>query len=173
MKRFILALLALVMLAGSANAQSKKRTIDPESLPKAATELIQKHWPSCAIDFAYVKGREYEALLTDGTIIEFDSKGVRKEMKCTEGLPVTLVPGYITRYIVNRYPKQLIIDCEKMKGGYEITLTNGVDPENPSTQIIVDDAGQWFYLENFDMNPYWWTEERYSMYHPYIIGDTG
>ncbi len=51
--------------------------------------------------------------------------------------------------------------------------TNGVDPENPSTQIIVDDAGQWFYLENFDMNPYWWTEERYSMYHPYIIGVTG
>ncbi len=50
--------------------------------------------------------------------------------------------------------------------------TNGVDPENPSTQIIVDDAGQWFYLENFDMNPYWWTEERYSMYHPYIIGVT-
>jgi hypothetical protein len=79
MKKIILALFAIVMLAGSANAQSKKRTIDPENLPKAATKLIQKHWPSCAIDFAYVKGREYEALLTDGTIIQFDNKGVWKE----------------------------------------------------------------------------------------------
>jgi len=127
MKKFILALFAIILLAGTANAQSKKRTIDPENLPKAANELIQKHWPSCAIDFAYVKGREFEALLTDGTIIEFDSKGVWKEMKCTEGLPVTLVPVYITRYIVNRYPKQLIIDCEKMRGGYEVTLTNGLE----------------------------------------------
>ena len=121
MKKIILALFAIVLLAGSANAQSKKRTIDPENLPKAANELIQKHWPSCAIDFAYVKGKEYEALLTDGTIIQFDSKGVWKEMKCTEGLPVTLVPVYITRYIVNRYPKQLIIDCEKL-GDYVMNV---------------------------------------------------
>ena len=66
------------------------------------------------------------------------------------------------------------ITNEIVRGVAAVTAggTNGVDPENPSTQIIVDDAGQWFYLENFDMNPYWWTEERYSMYHPYIIGVT-
>lgn len=127
MKKFILALFALLLLAGGVTAQSRKRTIDPENLPKAAKELIQKHWPSCAIDYASAKSREYEVLLTDGTLIEFDSKGVWKEMECTEGLPVTLVPVYITRYIVNRYPKQLIIDCEKMRGGYEVTLTNGLE----------------------------------------------
>ena len=70
---------------------------------------------------------EYEVLLTDGTLIEFNSKGEWKEMKCTDGLPVTLVPVYITRYVVNRFPKQLIIDCEKMRGGYEVTLTNGLE----------------------------------------------
>ncbi len=127
MKKIILAFLAVVMLMSGANAQRKKQVIDPENLPKAATELIQKHWPSCAIDLAFVEGREYEALLTDGTIIEFDTKGVWKEMKCTEGLPVTLVPVFITRYIVNRYPKQKIIDCEKMRGGYEIALSNGLE----------------------------------------------
>lgn len=50
--------------------------------------------------------------------------------------------------------------------------TNGSDPENPSTQIIVDDAGTWFYLENYDGSQYWWLEERYSWMHPYIIGVT-
>ena len=127
MKKFILTLLTFVLIAGTANAVGPKKVIDPDNLPKPAIELIQKHWPSCAIDFAYINGKEYEALLTDGTIIQFDSKGIWKEMKCTDGLPVTLVPGYITRYIVNRFPKQLIIDCEKLKGGYEVTLANGLE----------------------------------------------
>lgn len=126
MKKIVFAIVAMLVLVGTVNAQTKKRTIDPENLPKVVNELIQKHWPSCAIDNAYIKGKEYEALLTDGTIIQFDSKGVWKEMKCTDGLPVTLVPVYITRYIVDRYPKQLIIDCEKLKGGYEVMITNGL-----------------------------------------------
>lgn len=127
MKKFILALLTLVLVGTSATACGRKRVIDPAELPKAATELVQKHWPSCVIDFAYIDGREYEVLLSDGTIIEFDSKGVWKEMKCTDGLPVTLVPMNITRYVTNRFPKQLIIKCEKMRGGYEIELANGLE----------------------------------------------
>jgi hypothetical protein len=127
MKKILLVLMALILMGSAAYAANRKRTIDPESLPKPAIELIQKHWPSCVIDQAYIDGKEYEVLLSDGTIIEFDSKGIWKEMKCTDGLPVTLVPGYITRYIVGRYPKQLIIDCEKMRGGYEVKLTNGLE----------------------------------------------
>ncbi len=127
MKKFILTLLTLLLVGGSVMADGRKRTIDPENLPKPATELIQKHWPSCVIDYAFIDGKEYEVLLSDGTMIEFNSKGVWKEMKCTDGLPVTLVPGNITRYVVNRYPKQLIIKCEKMRGGYEVKLTNGLE----------------------------------------------
>ena len=124
MKRFILALLTFVLIGTSVTACGRKRVIDPAQLPKAATELVQKHWPSCVIDFAYIDGLEYEVLLSDGTIIEFDSKGIWKEMKCTDGLPVTLVPMNITRYITERFPKQLIIKCEKMRRGYEIELAN-------------------------------------------------
>lgn len=127
MKKFILTLLTLLLVGGSVMADGRKRTIDPQSLPRPATELIQKHWPSCVIDYAFIDGKEYEVLLSDGTMIEFNSKGVWKEMKCTDGLPVTLVPGIITRYVVNRYPKQLIIECEKMRGGYEVKLTNGLE----------------------------------------------
>ena len=127
MKKFILTLLAILLVGTSLSACGRKRVIDPAELPTAATTLVQKHWPSCVIDLAYIDGLEYEVLLSDGTIIEFNRKGEWKEMKCTEGLPVTLVPVYITRYIVNRYPKQLIIDCEKMRGGYEVTLTNGLE----------------------------------------------
>ena len=127
MKKLILTFLTLVVVGSSLYACDRKKEIDPAQLPKAATELIQKHWPSCVIDFAFIDGREYEVLLSDGTMIEFDSKGVWKEMKCTDGLPVTLVLGNITRYVVNRFPKQLIIKCEKMRGGYEVKLTNGLE----------------------------------------------
>ena len=127
MKRLILALLTFVLIGTSVTACGRKRVIDPAQLPKAATELVQKHWPSCVIDFAYIDGLEYEVLLSDGTIIEFDSKGIWKEMKCTDGLPVTLVPMNITRYITERFPKQLIIKCEKMRRGYEIELANGLE----------------------------------------------
>lgn len=127
MKRFFIATLAMLLLMGSANAAGRKKAIDPETLPIAAQQLVQQHWPSCAIDNAWIDGKEYEVLLSDGTVIEFDAKGVWKEMKCTDGLPVTLVPVYITRYVVNRYPKILIIGVEKMKGGYEATLANGYE----------------------------------------------
>lgn len=127
MKKILATLLALLMLTGSVNATTRKRNIDPDNLPKVSIELIQKHWPSCAIENAYIDGKEYEALLTDGTVIEFDAKGVWKEMKCTDGLPVTLVPVFITRYVVNRYPRILIIGIEKMRGGYEATLANGLE----------------------------------------------
>ena len=50
--------------------------------------------------------------------------------------------------------------------------TNGVDPENPSTQIIIDDHGTKFYLEDYDGSQRWWEQERYSWMHPYIIGVT-
>ena len=53
----------------------------------------------------------------------------------------------------------------RMPGG-----TNGLTEDG--AQIIVDDWGQEFHLENFDNAPYWWTEERYSMYTPHIIGVT-
>ena len=127
MKKALAILFTLLVLTVTANAANRKRAIDPDNLPKQAIELIQKHWPSCEIEQAFLSTKEYEALLTDGTLIVFDRKGVWKEMKCTDGLPVTLVPVFITRYVVDRYPRILIIDVEKMRGGYEATLSNGLE----------------------------------------------
>ena len=50
--------------------------------------------------------------------------------------------------------------------------TNGSDPDNPTTQIIIDDAGNKFYLENYDGSQKWWLQPQYSWMQPYIIGVT-
>ena len=128
MKKLLVLFAALLVLAGSAYADGRKTPIAPDQLPKTAQVTIQKHWPSCAILNAFQdRKKEYEVLLTDGCLIEFDKNGVWKEMKCTDGLPVTLVPVYITRYVVDHFPRILIIDCEKMRNGYEVELSNGLE----------------------------------------------
>lgn len=126
MKKISALMAALLMLCGIANA-TQKSPIDPYSLPKAAQQLVERHWPSTIVDKAWRDGKEFEALLTDGTLIEFNAKGEWKECRCMDGLPVTIVPTYITRYIVARYPRMLIIHLEKMKGGYEVQLNNGLE----------------------------------------------
>ncbi len=48
--------------------------------------------------------------------------------------------------------------------------TNGVDEDG--AQIIVDDRGKEFHLQNYDGSTYWWTQPQWSDMHPYIIGVT-
>ncbi len=69
------------------------------------------------------------------------------------------------RYAQNYLDMRNALHMPRMPGG-----TNGLTEDG--AQIIVDDWGQEFHLENFDNAPYWWTEERYSMYTPHIIGVT-
>lgn len=128
MKKTLATILTLTLFLGASMAANKK-PINPYSLPTPASQLIEKHWPSTMINNAFIDGKEYEALLSDGTLIEFDAKGVWKECKCMDGLPVTIVPGYITRYIVQRYPRHLIIHLEKMKGGYAVEIDSGLKIE--------------------------------------------
>ena len=49
--------------------------------------------------------------------------------------------------------------------------TNGVDEDG--AQIIIDDHGTEFHLQNYDGSQYWWQSPKYADMHPYIIGVTG
>jgi len=69
------------------------------------------------------------------------------------------------RYDQRYYDMRDALHMYYMPGG-----TNGVDEDG--AQIIVDDWGQEFHLENYDGGPYWWTEPRYSHMFPHIIGVT-
>ncbi|MBQ7736254.1 MAG: hypothetical protein IJT62_00295 [Oscillospiraceae bacterium] len=53
---------------------------------------------------------------------------------------------------------------------YMASGTNGVDEDG--NQIIIDDHGTEFHLENYDGSTYWWTQPQWSDLHPYIIGVT-
>ena len=48
--------------------------------------------------------------------------------------------------------------------------TNGVDEDG--AQIIIDDHGTEFHLQNYDGSQYWWQSPKYAGMYPYIIGVT-
>lgn len=75
--------------------------------------------------------------------------------------------GGAWRYHQNYYEMRDALHMYYMPGG-----TNGVDEDG--AQIIVDDHGHEFHLDNFDGGPYWWLEEQYASrgWYPYIIGVT-
>ena len=73
--------------------------------------------------------------------------------------------GGIWRYNSYYYEMRDFFNMYYMPGG-----TNGMD-EN-GNQIIIDDWGEEFILENWDGGPRWWEEEQYSDMHPHIYGIT-
>ena len=48
--------------------------------------------------------------------------------------------------------------------------TNGVDEDG--AQIIIDDHGTEFHLQDYDGSQYWWQSPKYAGMYPYIIGVT-
>lgn len=73
--------------------------------------------------------------------------------------------GGIWRYNPYYYEMRDFFHMYYMPGG-----TNGVD-EN-GNQIIIDDWGEEFILENWDGGPRWWEEPQYAHMHPHIYGIT-
>ena len=73
--------------------------------------------------------------------------------------------GGIWRYNPYYYEMRDFFEMYYMPGG-----TNGMD-EN-GNQIIIDDWGEEFILENWDGGPRWWEEPQYADMHPHIYGIT-
>ena len=73
--------------------------------------------------------------------------------------------GGIWRYNPYYYEMRDFFHMYYMPGG-----TNGVDEDG--NQIIVDDWGEEFILENWDGGPRWWEEPQYADMHPHIYGIT-
>ncbi|MDE6394420.1 MAG: PepSY-like domain-containing protein, partial [Duncaniella sp.] len=78
---------------------------------------------------------EYEVILSDGTEVDFNKDGAWKSIdRGQKAVPDALVLKPIRDYVAKAYPGQKIVDIEKDRKGYEITLTRG-------TELKFDSAG--------------------------------
>ena len=102
----ILSLLVMAIVAIQFSFAGDVITKDMNQLPLPARNFINRHFtkPQVAhikIDKDLLESAKYEVLLTDGTEIDFDSKGNWEEVSASKGhaVPVSVVPSFAVSYL--------------------------------------------------------------------------
>lgn len=108
-------------------------TRNVNKLPAAARKSIQTNFPKLKISYIKIdkelmKRTTYEAVLTDGTEVEFDSDGQWIEVDCKRSVvPAAYIPAKIRQYVNTEFPGCKITKIERKRRSYEIDLDNGLD----------------------------------------------
>lgn len=102
----ILSLLVLAIVAVQFSWAADVITKDMNQLPLPARNFINRHFTKpevshIKIDKEMLEATKYEVLLTDGTEIEFDSKGNWEEVSARKGqvIPASIVPNFAVDYL--------------------------------------------------------------------------
>ena len=101
-------------------------------LPSAARAFIETYFPAESCTYAErdrADGRrEYKAVLSNGTEIEFDAAGQWTEVdRKFSLLPAGIAPERIVSDLAARYPDAGIYKIERAPGGYEVTIGSGLE----------------------------------------------
>ena len=122
------------MIAGATMANaSDNYTRDASVLPASARTVIANDFSAgvsvVKIDKTLGRVDDYEVVLTDGTEIKFDRNGNWKdiEVAANKRVPDALVPSAIRSYVSENQHGTRIVGIEKDRGGYEVSLSNGVE----------------------------------------------
>lgn len=132
MKRLILSL-ALVVATVMGLSASGKYAHDASVLPEAARATIAANFKAkvsvVKIDKDFGRISEYEAVLSDGSEIDFDRAGNWKSVETNRAVsvPSGFVAEPIKEFVRSKHPGTKIVGVEKKRGGYEIDLSNGID----------------------------------------------
>ncbi|MBP3785523.1 MAG: PepSY-like domain-containing protein [Bacteroidaceae bacterium] len=134
----LLALAAMMLMPTTGcNAQTQAQ------LPKEAQTIVQKHFAGKQIllvkqEMEWVR-RHYDVVFSDGTKIEFDSKGQWVEIDCMHtAVPAALVPQPIMAFVKKTYPDAVVTKIERDRRGYDVDLSNGLDLEFNSKYQLID-----------------------------------
>ena len=132
MKRMNYLLAALMSLLLLSITSCDDRPITVDQLPAAAKTLVQQHFPDLTVIYAEkdfeILGSKYDARLSDGTEIGFNSKGDwTKVDRNLEAVPAVLIPEVIANYVGTSFAGASITKIEKTRRGYEVELSNGLE----------------------------------------------
>ena len=127
----MIAICCMVSCNMAANAGNDK-PISVNALPAKAQTLLNNHFNGQKVMLATIESgvvsRNYDAVLQNGTKLEFDKKGNLTEINCKQGIvPALLIPQAIKNYLKDNYAGQSVKKIEMNKNEYEVELTNGLD----------------------------------------------
>ena len=131
MKKILLALLGVGLVATAVFADSDETPIKFHELPDAARELVKKHFGDVEVASAKMEkgiAPSYEVMLVDGTKLDFDARGSWTDIERPSGVvPDALVPQPILKFVAANYPGRRIKGIERDGRNHEITLDNGLE----------------------------------------------
>ena len=136
-KNLIFTAIALFLGVNISMAQSKAE------LPSEVTNYVDKHFSGLTIDKIDIDEKDmdemYELKLSDGTTLDFNSRGEVVEINSKNGFSADALPVAIAQKVKDKYGKTKIVDFEKENDGYEIEFEDG-------TEVDFDTAGN--YIDN-------------------------
>lgn len=130
-KKLILTIAVTAMIHGFAFAD--EYTHDSTILPQAARDVIYNNFKAeisvIKIDKDFGHISEYEVVLTDGSEIQFDSKGNWKDVEAArdKSVPDAFLPSAITEYVSIHQKGAKVVGIERKRYGYEVELSNGIE----------------------------------------------
>lgn len=126
----ILSIVVVALMALQFVSARDVVTKDEKQLPVAARNFINQHFTSPKISYIKIesellRGKKYEAVLTNGAEIEFNSKGEWTDVDCKrDAVPASIIPGYIKDYVNTNFNGQIITQIERDRFGIEVELKN-------------------------------------------------
>lgn len=131
MKKVIALVVCLFALLTVAKADNDK-AIKVDQLPKQAQQFIQKHFAGNNVAIAKMESdlfsKSYEVIFANGNKVEFDRKGVWKEVDCKYSVvPSVIVPDAIRTYVTTNYPDAKILKIDRDDRDYEAKLSGGLE----------------------------------------------
>lgn len=132
MKKILFALVAFVLFGVSSASADNDKVINESELPAQAQKFINEHFANIKLSYAKLERdfleRSYEVVLTDGTKLEFSSKGAWLDVDCKYGeVPAAIVPEPIKKYISDNYPGERVLKIERDRSNYEVKLSNRLE----------------------------------------------
>lgn len=129
----MLSLLVMAIVAVQFSFAGDVTTKDVNQLPLSARNFINRHFAKAQvaqikIDKEMLKSPKYEVVLTNGTEIDFDSKGNWQEIEAAKGsVPASVIPEFAANYLkAHNFTQERVTKVDRDRNGYEVKLGSGV-----------------------------------------------
>ena len=125
MKKYLLVLMSFIAMSAFVSCD---RVVSPDKLPAQAKQFITTHFNGVDVLSVRKDGFQYDAVLFDGTELEFTHGGQLIKVDCgLNPLPDGILPANIAKYITAKFPMNFATHVKYEHKRYEVELNNELD----------------------------------------------
>ena len=125
MKKYLLVLMSFIAMSAFVSCD---RVVSPDKLPAQAKQFIAAHFNGVDVLSVQKDGFQYDAVLFDGTELEFTHGGQWIKVDCgLNPLPDGILPAPTAQYITAKFPMNFATHVKYEHKRYEVELNNELD----------------------------------------------